>query len=269
MAKQTQPSSGTPVLPHPREPLNPAVEPFVGNASVDDNIDESAHLALWKVLGTDHTAVEPSTSGGVVTLTGIVATPELRTRAEEAVKHVRGARYVVNHIVLGQPTASALSNPGGAAVETIAPRPMVQLVRYCSLDEASLSAALRQAVEILDAFLETHGQPSVAELIVVYRNRRHDTLTMEIGVPVNAEIAAAANGELHAADAPHGSFIGREVEPGLPSLLAAETALIRAADIGVGTQPYFWQSFAPVHFRPWQGHPASKVYLPVLTPETK
>lgn len=163
--------------------------------------------------------------------------------------------------------ADAAVGASRAAVEFVAPRSMVQLVRYCSVDEASLSAALRQAVDILDGFAAARGLPPVEDLIVVYRNRQRDTVTMEIGAPVEADIAETAEGELHAAIAPHGSFITRQVDAGLPNLLAGETELAEiAAAMGASAQPYFWQTFPAAHFRPWQGHPAAKVYLAVPPP---
>lgn len=269
-AHRPDPTDPSHSLPHPRSPIDAMVDPFVGNVTADDNLFECVQVALWKALGDFHRGLGPEVRDGVVTLTGTLPSEAHRERALAAVQSLRGVRSVIVDVDVSRPghvdtiehTPAAHRLSVGHAVA----EPLVYVTRYCSLDEASVSAAIRQAIAELTQFLSLAGKPAPEHLYLVYRNRQHNSLTVEIGVPVDAETASRAAGELHVAETPSGSYLERPVVAGMDALLASAEELEHIArGSGVQTRPFFWQIFAPATFTPWRGHPAATLRQPVET----
>lgn len=135
-------------------------------------------------------------------------------------------------------------------------RPFVYVVRFCGTEESSVAFAIRQAIGVLDNFLQGQHVVDPGELIIVYRNRLPGAVTLQVGFPVEQRIADAARGEVFAGLTPSGPMI--EMLPG--------GQLADVLDVGAGLpedpSSFTWQSFGRSDFRPWREHPSA----PVLTP---
>jgi hypothetical protein len=144
---------------------------------------------------------------------------------------------------------------------------MVAVRRYCSLDEASVSAAIKQAGSELRQFVALAEIPMPAEVFIVYRNRQPHTITLEIGLPVEAAVAARVAGDLHATTTPGGTYLERDAEAGMAALLTAETALEAIARrSGATSRGYVWETLPICAIEAWQGHPRGAVRLALDSP---
>ena len=261
-------------LPHPQPVLDPSHDPFVGNESVDDNISEWAKLAIWNVLPRRSSTVSVKVANGAVTLSGVAHSSEQRRLIVEAVSKVQGVARVIDRIRLEtvRPRRVRSKTAPSVGLEEITTHPMLYVVRHCVLDEASISAAMRQAVPLLDEAVSARGMTAIGEVVVVYRNRVPGAVTVEIGVPVDLSIDAASPGEPALGQSPGGAMLSRMAVAGLPGLLRREAELVGTAGAaGLRAGSYFWQSFSHDQTHPWVGHPEAKVYLPIVpnpaTPE--
>jgi hypothetical protein len=255
------------ILPHPQTMLDPTHDPFVGNVTVDDNIAEWATLAIWNALPHQRSSVSAKVANGTVTLTGAVHSLKHRDLIVDAVNRVRGVARVVDRIRPDtvRSRRSRDKSRATAAIKEITARPMLYVVRHCVLDEASISAAMRQALPMLDDTVAARGAGAIGEFIVIYRNRVPGAVTVEIGVPVDLSIDADSPGEPALGRSPGGAMLSRTAIAGLPGLLRREAELVataRAAGLEAGS--YFWQSFSHDQTHPWVGHPEAKVYLTIV-----
>lgn len=261
-------NEGYPKLPHPQPVTDPRHHPFVGNDSVDDNISEWATLAIWNALPDGHATVSARVASGTVTLTGTVHNLEQRRAVASAIGKVQGVTRVVDRIRLDRvrsrrPRTSP--QPAALSLEEVTAHRMLYVVRHCVLDEASISAAMRQAVPMLDEAVSAHGAMPAGELIVVYRNRVPGAVTVEIGVPVDVSFGAVSGGEPALGHSPAGAMLSRTAEAGLPGLLRREAELVTTAQAaGLHTGSFFWQRFSHDQAHPWLGHPEARVFLPVV-----
>jgi hypothetical protein len=206
-------------------------------------------------------------TNGTVTLTGAVHSLKQRTLIVDAVNRVQGVTRVVDCIRPDRVRhrQSRGKSRATAAIKEITAHPMLYVVRHCVLDEASISAAMRQALPLLEEAVSARGAKATGELIVVYRNRVPGAVTVEIGVPVDLSIDADSPGEPALGRSPGGAMLSRTAIAGLPGLLRREAELVataRAAGLEAGS--YFWQSFSHDQTHPWVGHPEAKVYLTIV-----
>ncbi len=247
---------------------DPLHGPFVGNQTVADNITECVQLAIWSALSGQRSNVSVNVRDGAATLAGTVPTQERRQAIVEAVGRVKGVQRVVDRIRVARlrPLRTQFATHATAvALEQIAARPMLYVVRYCVLDDASISAAVRQAVPILESALASHGAPPMRELIVVYRNRVPGAVTVEIGVPVDLVTDAASGGEPALGRSPGGAMISAVAERGLPELLRRQADLVETACAsGLEVEFFFWQQFTRDQVQVWRGHPRAKLFLPII-----
>ncbi|MBI4924084.1 MAG: BON domain-containing protein [Devosia nanyangense] len=256
-------------LPQPQPPIDPTLTPLVGNESVDDNIAECAQIAIWNVIGRRGRAITLTVDQGVVTIAGKLVTGEHRDEVIAAIGHLRGVRGVVDETIVpphAKPAArSRPSRPRKAThIEWTQSRPFVYLVRFCSPDEASMSAAIRQAVAQLDTVLAAQALPTAQSLIVVYKNHQPQTVTLEIGVPVELETVREAAGGIHTGLTPGGASLTVRADPGIAGLRAAELVLARLAEkSGHTALNHLWQAFDAASFRPWLGHPSAVLHLAI------
>jgi hypothetical protein len=142
------------------------------------------------------------------------------------------------------------------AVKHCAARPLVYVVRFCGTEESSVASAIRQGIGILDNFIEQQDAAPPDELVVVYRNRLPNAVTLQIGFPVEQGVANAAAGAVFAGTTPAGPMVS--ILPGgdLAEVLAVGERLPE------GTPSLTWQTFRRVHFRPWREHPSVPVFAP-------
>lgn len=251
------------VLPHPRPPIDPATQPFVGNESVDDNLAELAQVAMWNAIGAADRGVRVTVKDGVATLAGVLADKSQRKAVEQAVAAVPGIAGIRSAIRIPRP-APVPAPPVIAEARRIEPEPFVYVTRFCGLEAASTSAAIKGAIAELDEFLAAVRQPPAETLIVVYRNRLPAAITLDIGVPVPAGIADMAAGSLRSGRSPGGLVVETMPGEGIAGVVAASERLV--AHAAIGSRDGFrstWQRFDAARFRPWHEHPRVPVLLSV------
>jgi hypothetical protein len=260
----------SPALPEARPFADPLHDPFVGNETVDDNIVEWAQLGIWSALSGQRSNVSVGVKDGTATLAGTAQSQEQRQAIAEAVARVRGVRQVVDRIRLARlrPLRTQLALPATAlGLEHVTARAILYVVRYCVLDEASISAAMRQAVPLLEGALVAHGQLPMRELIVIYRIGVPGAVTVQIGVPVDLRSDAVVEGEPEVGRSPGGTMLSKVADAGLQGLLRSHTELVATARAtGLEAESLFWQSFPRDRAQPWQGYPRARVFLPIITP---
>lgn len=150
----------------------------------------------------------------------------------------------------------------------VVPRPMIYVVRYCGEEDASTTAAIRQAIEVLDRHLVSIGEPVGRELIVVYRNWLPGAVTVEVGYPVDQSVADQTTGEIASKSAPFGPMVSMITAWGFASVLAAERRLTGPLSATAHKRTFTWQSFKGSEFRPWQGHPPAQLLAPLSRTNT-
>lgn len=238
-----------PELPPAGETPDPQHAPFVGNRTVADNLHESVQIALWIKLGPGARRVAIRTSDdGVVELRGRVASEQLHHEVAEAVRDIKGVASLHDHITVRS-----------EAHDAPAPQRTIYLRRFCAADEASTSAAIREAIARLDEHFAGRGELP-GRLLVIYRNLQPQTVTLDIAMPAGESTAAPSGSDLHLGEAPRSAGAEALAGPGFGGLLAA------VAELGVPMHEHdhplvFWQSFEAADFRPWTGHPAARVHL--------
>jgi len=237
-------------LPHPKRPLDPFQDPFVGNKTVSDNLREMVQSALWTVLGTKAAALTVHVSKTAVTLAGTLDTDLERTTAIGAASLVPQIQSVTDKIKVRRTDDAVAAAKDGAAR-------MVYLRRFCSMDEASTSAAIRQAIAQLDALFSSAGHLPQT-LVIVYSNIVGGTVTLDIGMPSGEQPELVAGSEFRIGPVPHDTQIETTAVAGFDGFLAAGDTLAKGTLARPG--PAFWQEFPSRDFRPWRGHPEAKVH---------
>lgn len=104
-------------------------------------------------------------------------------------------------------TRGRLSAPGGIpqASGRTAAAPTLYVTRFCNFEAASLAAAVRDGLAVLDAAMAQHPALSGGPAAVVFRNRRHGTVTLDIGRAGAGE--AAATGEIRFGPFPDSAYL--------------------------------------------------------------
>lgn len=244
----------SPTLPKPKPPIDPLLTPFVGNETVKDNLREAVQVAVWAVLGK--AGPEPTieiSDGGKVVLNGHLPTERQRRDLAKAVSAVKGVTSVVDRLEIA-PDQPPIAEQSPVAGE------MLYVRRFCAADETSTSAAIRQAIGRLEAHFAQ--QDTVPEtLVVLYRNLRPETVTLDIGMLVPANAAMASAGTLRVAPAPASTIFETVARPGFDGLIEAIATLKTAARVGPNEPAIFWQEFDLDQVRPWTGHPKTTVHL--------
>lgn len=106
---------------------------------------------------------------------------------------------------------------------------MVYVTRYCGPGPSSITAAVRQATDVLNAFLRSVGRPIPREAIVIYRNRLAESVIVDVGYAVAASVAIRASGEITRGRTPRGKALSAPAENGLADLARThERLLLRA-----------------------------------------
>lgn len=250
-----------PPLPHP----GPRPD-----ATSDDNLAETARLTLWNAIGRPELAIDVVADRGVVTLSGCLGDEASCRLAEVAVARVPGVREVINALETKRPAPHAPSparRGRQARSRHVASEPMLSVTRYCGFTEASLSAAIRGAIDELDRAAAAQTLEAMRSLILIYRNLNVGSVTLEIGMPAPA--GAVATGELRLGTTPTGLMLRANAPAGIDGLYEAHHKLVATAEASRSKPgPYFWQRFESDAFRPWAGHPAAEVFLPVECAET-
>jgi hypothetical protein len=159
---------------------------------------------------------------------------------------------------------SALPQVGRSLIkETFLPHPMIYVARFCGVDDASTSAAIRQAMIVLDKQLESCGE-APEDLVLVYRNRLAGAVKLEIGYTVSSRVARRVSGEVEAGHTPAGLMASFPTTEGFNSVLDAEEHLRLASQ---QREAFFsWQMFDASRSRPWRFHLPARLMAPLDAP---
>lgn len=156
-------------------------------------------------------------------------------------------------------TDRALLSQKRLALEEMAAMRLASVIRYCGTDDASMSAAVRQGVDLLDRFFGEHAAPPGRELVVIYRNKIPGAITLELGYSADEMMLEGVGGEISASVIPGGTVISTMPKPGAAGVMAAYDQLTGARR-KPPTLSFCWQRFPASDFRPWRGFPASRVF---------
>lgn len=146
--------------------------------------------------------------------------------------------------------------PASPAVTTFEAHPMVYVVRFCGDYSSSISAAIGQAIGVLDTYLQEAGLPEARQMFVTYRNHIEGAVTVHVGYPVTDAAAASAAGEISAGTTPAGPMVEFSGEDALEQVLAIGHNLPESAT------SYTWQVYEADEFRPWTGHLVESLLMP-------
>jgi osmotically-inducible protein OsmY len=73
-------------------------EPFVGNETLEENLEEAVRVALWNATEGHCETIDASVFGGTVVLSGRTESADIACRCEEQVRAVAGVTLVNNLI---------------------------------------------------------------------------------------------------------------------------------------------------------------------------
>jgi hypothetical protein len=220
------------VLPEPL-PIRRQGAPFVGNTDSDDNIDESVRVALWAILGDVAAQPDIGVAGGVVTLRGEVANPEDRDSCDRAVRHLRGVVALDNRLKVTEENAGI---EGGS--------PILYVRRFCSLEDASIQAATASGLRAVARRFGGRAAEWAATAIVIYRNLRDGTATLDISVPAAGNLAG---GEVKPEIMPVGPDLTTTLSAASAAALRDARAELVARAISAALQPQdcVWHTLEP------------------------
>ncbi len=163
-------------------------------------------------------------------------------------------------------TPDEVSDPGQDVDPGTEGQSIVRIRRFCSLTDASLSAAIGDAIEHLDMVLADIGVPSADHIAVIYRNRSESTVTVDIAVFFDP-LSLAAPSELENDRMPVGPQIAVRTQPGVAGLIEAQSLLLGELH-ATEHEAVWWETFSARQFRPWRGRPTAQLHLALrsLTP---
>jgi hypothetical protein len=138
---------------------------------------------------------------------------------------------------------------------------VVYLRRFCAADEASTSAAIRQAIAQLDEHFPPGKPPG--ELFVVYRNVRPQTMTLDIAMPLGQTATLTTGDTLQTGKLDLHYSAEAVAQPGFEGLISAIAELAARSSVDEQASHVFFQRFVASQFRPWSGHPLARCMLTV------
>lgn len=259
--------SSTRNVPHwvPRTARLLGQAPFVGNESVDDNVAEAVQIALWKELGPARDTVQVRFSHGEAILTGSVPSADERLAAERAVRALECISVVTNDIEV----AAQATEPDHAEATTRkhAGDPSDQMIfvtRYCSLEEPSMIAAIKDGIKALSTFLTSQRLGAPKEVLLFYHNQRSHTISIDIACSGMLSGRRFPEEEIRTRIMPKEKLISATPSEGLDGMLATSDQLrAKAGYADSHAIPIYWQRI-PLEPDPFSsGWPAAPIYMPV------
>lgn len=238
--------------------------PRPDNPESDENLANAAQLAIWACNGALRGHVQATVRDGRATLTGLVTTEEERRQAEAAVRALgEEFRAVTNRIELvGERADTPMAEP--SAPEAVEGHAMVYVSRFCGLDSSSLTAAINDAVGVLDRLFAGEGLTPPGEAIVVYRNRLAESVVVDVGYAVAAAPEAMPGEQFNVGRSPEGQMIWLLPATGVHGVFEAHDRLVRHAHAaGLVPGSYAWQRISRTGEHRDADRHATPLYLPV------
>ena len=133
-------------LPHPGPAVGAHKAPFVGNASIEDNLVEFAQIAIWNAIGRSGAGISLGSVGEAIRVAGHVDTRHDRKAVLAAVAAAIAPVHVIDDLdvkELREQTRAAASAEGA---------PIVRIRRFISADGCLVVGRhAKCTAELLDA----------------------------------------------------------------------------------------------------------------------
>jgi hypothetical protein len=232
----------------------------------DEDLENAAGVAIWNCAPALRHRVHVAARSGVVTLTGTVASNRQRAAVVRAVRALdRDIRQVIDELRVAPEThVEDLAGPAPYARHEFAGDPMLYVTRYCSTEPSSITAALNDAARTLDQRFAALGLEPPDAVVVVYRNRLPESLTIDVGYVLPAGLPLAPEAELQAGRTPGGVMLSAPAPRGMRDLLGTHDRLIEEAGRqGLAPGNFAWQRFPYSAIRIQPMHRPGPLYIPV------
>ncbi|MEO8883220.1 MAG: hypothetical protein ABI377_07415 [Devosia sp.] len=240
-------------------------QPQQDSPESDEDLANAAQVAIWNCDPDLHRRVRASANDGYLTLSGTVATERQRSSIETAVLGLGdGTNRLTNMIEVIGATQNEEEKPTPpAAHQEVAAEPMLYVRRYCGIEPYSLSAALHEALAVLDRRFLDLGLTTPDEAIVVYRNRLPESVVLDVGYVLPSSARAKSDDELKVGMTPGGSVLSAPAAFGSRGLFEVHDQLIERARLGrLSPMNFTWQRLPLEAVRLRVEHPAP-LYLPI------
>lgn len=233
--------------------------------ATDENLVNAARVAIWNCEPGLSQCVHVAASKGHLTLTGVVEDDRQRSAIEAAVSALAGAEGLTNAIeVGGAPDSGGAAPAPPPARHQVTAEPMLYVTRYCGIEPYSLTAALHEAVDVLDRRFAEFGLPTPDEVVVIYRNRLPESVVLDIGYVVPESTAVETREDLKLGRTPEGAMLAAPAPFGSRRLFEAHDQLVQQAHLAdLLPANYAWQRFPRAAARLRPDHPAAPLYLPL------
>jgi len=241
-------------------------EPLEDHAASDEDLTNAAQVAIWNCDPDLHRRVRASANDGHLTLTGTVATQRQRSSIEAAVLGLgNGANRLTNMIeCIGTAQSEEEKPTPPAAHQKVAAEPMLYVRRYCGTEPYSLTAALHEALGVLDRRFLDLGLAVPGEAIVIYRNRLPESVVLDVGYALPSSAHMKSDDELKVGMTPEGTMLSAPAAFGSRRLFQVHDQLIQRARLGnLSPTNFAWQRLPLGAARLRVEHPAAPLYLPV------
>lgn len=233
----------------------------------DEDLENAADVAIWNCDPALRDRVRVTARQGVLTLTGAVSSGAQRQAVTQAVRALdHDIRQVVDKLGVrpGAPTESGVA-PGVFGRHETGSDPMLYVTRYCGTDPSSITAALNDAVGLLDRRFEALGLAPPEAVVVRYRNRQPESLTIDVGYVLPASVPLGPEIELKAGGTPAGTMISAPSPRGTHEVLGMHDRLLReAARQGLSPGSFTWQRFPYSALRIQPVRLPGPLYLPIV-----
>lgn len=244
-------------LPHAGAMVAARERPFVGNESVEDNLCECAKIAIWNAIGHAGSEVIVTAASGAIHVSGTIDTNAHRNAAIEAIRKVVKPTQVVDETAVSGASEPSLPGDDPAPVEMS----IVRVREFCSLSDASLSAAIKDAIRRIDAAFLENDLPPTMRIVLIFRNLTASTVTLDVGSFAGPSSTLAEHGLVP--DIIPGKELAQiPVRAGVEGLIVGQSRLL--SETGrTNHSAVWWEILETQQFRPWSGLPDATLRLAV------
>lgn len=212
----------------------------------DEDLEKAAEVAIWNCDPALRDRVRVSARQGVLTLAGTVSSNAQRQAVAQAVRTLdHDIRQVVDRLDVrsGEPAGND-AGPVPLGQHEFGSEPMLYVTRYCSTDPSSITAAFNDAVHTLDQRFAALGLEPPGDVIVLYRNRLPESLTLDVGYVLPASVPLGPETELKAGGTPAGKMLSAPTPDGAHEVLGTHDQLLEEASRqGLSPGNFAWQRF--------------------------
>jgi hypothetical protein len=231
----------------------------------DDDLTNAAQVAIWNCEPSLRGRIHALARDGQLTLTGVLENEQQRTAIVAAVLGLNGVDGVTNWIgIIVAPRPGDEESRSSTARYRVSAQPMLYVTRYCGIEPYSLTAALHEAMDVLDRRFRQLGRSVPDDVVVVYRNRLPESVVLDVGYIVPESAQAEIDDDIKLGRTPEGTMLAARAEFGSRHLFETHDQLVQQANLADLTPLNFaWQRFPRKAALLRIDHPAASLYLPV------